>query len=127
MKKIATAALLAACALAPIAAQAGPFDSAYGNTVTRTNPDGSKTAIYVNADGTWKQVTGGQTVSGTYTWKNPSTACFTATNPAPTPEQAKMMGDGCQDFSGATHGVGDTWTEKTPDGKSVTMAITAGR
>lgn len=126
MNKI-VAALAAACVLAATAAQATPFDTSYGNTVTRTNPDGSKTIIYVNADKTWQQTTAGKTVKGTYSWKNATTACFTMTDPAPTPDQAKMMGDGCQDFAGATHGVGDTWTEKTPDGKSITMAITAGR
>jgi hypothetical protein len=126
MKKFVAAAVTA-CALAATAAQAGPFDSAYGNTVTRTNPDGSKTVIYVNADGTWQQTTAGKTVKGTFSWKDPTTACFKATDPAPTPEQAKMMGDGCQNFGGPAHGVGDSWTETTPDGKHLTMAITAGR
>jgi hypothetical protein len=121
------AAAAAACVLAATAAHAGPFDTAYGNTVTRTNPDGSKTVIYVNADGTWQQTTAGKNVKGTYVWKNATTACFTATDPAPTSEQAKMMGDGCQDFAGPEHAVGDSWTEKTPDGKQFTMAITAGR
>lgn len=121
------AAAAAACALAATLAHAGPFDSAYGNTVTRTNPDGSKTVIYVNADGTWQQMAAGKTVKGTYVWKNATTACFTATDPAPAPEQAKMMGDGCQDFAGPTHAVGDTWTDTAPDGKQLTMSISAGR
>jgi hypothetical protein len=38
-----------------------------------------------------------------------------------------MMGDGCQDFAGPAHAVGDTWTDTTPDGKQLTMSITAGR
>jgi hypothetical protein len=125
MKKILAAAA-AVCALSAVSAYATPFDTAYGNTVTRTNPDGSKTVIYVNADGTWQQITNGQTVGGTYTWKNETTACFVM-NPPP----AQPMGDGCQDFAGPTRNVGDTWTEtgKGPDGKdyTVTMSITAGR
>jgi hypothetical protein len=126
MKKI-VATLAAACVLASTAAFATPFDGAYGNTVTQTNPDGSKTVIFVNADGTWQQTTAGKTVKGTYTWKDATHACFTATDPAPTPEQAKAMGDGCQDFGGPAHKAGDTWTEKTPDGKSISVSITAGR
>jgi hypothetical protein len=123
-KTIAVA--VAAVALLSVAASASPFDAAYGNTVTRTNPDGSKTIIYVNADGTWQQSTNGRTVAGTYVWKDASTVCFTMTNPAPTPEQAKQMGDGCDKIEG-THNVGDTWTDRTPDGGTVTMTITAGR
>jgi len=33
---------------------------------------------------------------------------------------------GCNEIKG-DHKLGDTWTETTPDGKTITMAITAGR
>jgi hypothetical protein len=124
--RILLAAAAAACAYASVAAYAGPFDAAYGNTVTRTNPDGSTTIIYVNADGTWQQNTGGRIARGTFTWKDATTACFTMTDPAPTAEQLQQMGDGCTKF-GESHGVGDTWTEQAPGGATITMAITAGR
>jgi hypothetical protein len=125
MKAIFCAAV-AACALASTAAYAGPFDAAYGNTVTQTGPDGTKVVIYVNADGTWQRMMGGQTASGTYAWKDATTACFTQTNPAPTPEMQARMGDGCQKFN-ESHGVGETWTEKAPNGATYTVSITAGR
>jgi hypothetical protein len=117
----------AACALAATAAHAGPFDGAYGNTVTQTMADGATTVIYVNADGTWQQMRNGKTAKGTYTWKDATTACFVQTDPAPTPDQQKAMGDGCQNFAGPVHVVGDSWTEKGPGGQSITMKITAGR
>jgi len=126
MKKI-VAAVAAACVLASSAAFAGPFDSAYGNTVTQTMADGTKVVVYVNADGTWQRSMNGATAKGTYTWKNPTTACFTQTDPAPTADQQKQMGDGCQDFAGPAHVVGDTWTETGPGGQKITVAITAGR
>lgn len=80
----------------------------------------------MNADGTWQQTMGAMTVKGTFTWKDPSTACFRQTDPAPSAQQTQMQGDGCQNFP-ASHAVGDSWTEKGPDGKDYAMAITAGR
>jgi len=123
MKKFLGAAV-AACAFASVAAYAGPFDSAYGNTVTQTGPDGSKTVIYVNADKTWEQHRGDKVVKGTYSWKDDSHACFTVTDPAPAdPSKATN----CNEIKG-DHKVGDTWTETMEDGKTqITMAITAGR
>jgi hypothetical protein len=125
MKAILGAAV-AACVLASAAAHAGPFDAAYGNTVTQTMANGYKAVVYVNADGTWQSTTNGVTVGGTYVWKDAVTACFTQTTPPPTADQMKQMGDGCQKFN-ETHAVGDTWTEKLPDGSTMTVAITAGR
>ena len=122
MKRIILAAI-AAFAVST-AAQANPFDAAYGNTVTQTLPDGTKIVIYVNPDNTWQQVMGGKTAKGTYTWKDATHACFTVTDPAPAdPSKATN----CNEIKG-DHKVGDTWTETTPDGKTkITMTITAGR
>ena len=122
MKRIALG--LAAVLLSTAAAQAGDlFAVAYGNTVTQTMPDGSKTIIYVNADKTWEQHMGGKVIKGTYSWKDDTHACFTETDPAPAdPSKATN----CNEIKG-DHKVGDTWTEQTPDGKTMTMAITAGR
>ncbi len=126
MKKILAAAIAAGALLSTVA-YADPFDGAYGNTVTQTMADGSKIVVYVNADGTWQRTMGASTAKGTYTWRNSTTACFVQTDPAPTADQQKQMGDGCQDFSGPTHVAGDTWTEAGPGGQKITVAITAGR
>jgi len=122
MKHMALAAA-AALFVSTGAWAADPFAVAYGNTVTQTLPDGTKMTTYVNADHTWEQHVGGKTVKGTYAWKDDTHVCFTVTDPAPTdPSKAT----GCNEIKG-DHKVGDTWTEQTPDGKSITMAITAGR
>ena len=87
MKRITLAA--AAVVALSGAAYADPFASAYGNTVTQTLPDGSKSIVYVNADMTWKQTMGGKSFGGTYVWKDATHACFTFTYPAPAdPAQA---------------------------------------
>lgn len=115
---------LAAVLLSTAAAQAGDlFAVAYGNTVTQTMPDGSKVVIYVNADKTWEQHRGDKVFRGTYAWKDDSHACFTETDPPPAdPSKATN----CTEIKG-DHKVGDTWTEDMGDGKTMTMAITAGR
>ena len=116
---------LAAVLLSTAAAQAGDlFAVAYGNTVTQTAPDGSKTVIYVNPDKTWEQHRGGKVFKGTYAWKDDTHACFTMTDPAPSDA---AHATNCDEIKG-DHKVGDTWTETMPDGKTqITMAITAGR
>jgi hypothetical protein len=117
--------ILAAVAVVALstAAQADPFAVAYGNTVTQTLPDGTKIVIFVNADMTWQQTVAWHVTKGTYAWKDATHVCFTVTDPAPAdPTKAT----GCNEIKG-DHKVGDTWTEQTPDGKTITMAITAGR
>jgi hypothetical protein len=116
---------LAAAAVVALstAAHADPFAVAYGNTVTQTLPDGTKIIIYVNPDMSWQQTAGGHVTKGTYAWKDPTHVCFTVTDPAPVdPSKAT----GCNEIKG-DHKVGDTWTEQTPDGRTITMAISAGR
>lgn len=122
MKRIILAAV-AAVAVSAGAQAADPFAVAYGNTVTQTFADGTKMTTYVNADHTWQQTIGGKTMKGTYAWKDATHVCFTVTDPAPAdPSKAT----GCNEIKG-DHKLGDTWTEATPDGKTITMAITAGR
>ncbi len=121
MKRI----LLTAVAIVALstAAEADPFASAYGNTVTQTLPDGTKFVGYVNPDLTWQQTMGGKVSKGTYNWKDATHVCFTVTDPAPAdPSKATN----CTEITG-DHKVGDTWTETTPDGKAITTTITAGR
>jgi len=106
------------------AAHADPFAAAYGNTVTQTMPDGKKTVIYVNQDGTWEQQGADGDIKGTFVWKDDHTACFTQTDPAP---KDPSKANGCNDIKG-DHKVGDTWSEPLPNGGgSVTMTISAGR
>ena len=123
MKRIALG--LAAVLLTTASASAADlFAVAYGNTVTQTMPDGSKTIIYVNADKTWEQHRADGTVmKGTYAWQDDSHACFTMTDPAPK-DPAKATN--CNEIKG-DHKVGDTWTEPLPNGQNITMSITAGR
>ena len=113
----------AAVVLSIGAAHADPFESAYGNTVTTTLPDGSKQVAYVNRDGTWEQhEADGMVIKGTFVWKGERTACFTIVDP--TPKDASKATH-CHDIAG-DHKLGETWSE-TDNGQTFTMAITAGR
>ena len=117
--------LLAAVAAAAVttAAAADPFAVAYGNTVTQVFPDGTKMIVYVNADKTWEQHIGAKATKGTYAWKDATHVCFTVSDPAP---QDPAKATNCMEIKGERK-VGDTWTEPLPDGKSITISITAGR
>ena len=118
--------LLAAAAVAMLSttADADPFASAYGNTLTTTAPDNTKIVTYVNADGTWERhAADGTVLKGTFTWKDAQTACFTVTDPAPKPG---AQSTGCRPFT-ATHAVGDTWTDTDSAGKIYSTTLTAGR
>ncbi len=122
MKRLILAA--ATVSMLATAADADPFASAYGNTLTTTAPDNTKVVTYVNADGTWERhAADGSILKGTFVWKDAQTACFTVTDPAP------KQGDqstGCRTFT-ATHAIGDTWTDKDPKGNVYTSTLTAGR
>jgi hypothetical protein len=121
MKRFVLAA--AAVLMSAGIAHADPFAGMYGNTVTITGPDGTKSTAYVNADMTWEQhAAGGAVMKGTYTWKDAGTVCFTLTDPAPKSGDATN----CSPVP-ADHKVGDTWTETTPKGQTITYAVTAGR
>jgi hypothetical protein len=122
MKRI----LLALSALAFTAgiAHADPYTNMYGNTLSMTGADGSKSTVFINQDMSWEQHTPtGVVVKGTYAWKDPSTACFTIVTPAP---KDPNMATVCYPAQ-AAHNVGDSWTMNGPDGKPNTLAITAGR
>ena len=117
--------LVAVAAIAvTTASEADPFSGAYGNTLTRTLPNGTKMIVYVNADQTWEQHTGAAVMKGTYAWKDATNVCFTLTDPAPA-EPAKAIN--CF-VATDDHKVGDIWTDPMPDGKGViTNVLTAGR
>lgn len=117
---------LAASAIAMLttAANADPFATAYGNTLTTTAPGGAKIVSYVNADSTWERhLPDGTVLKGTYAWKDAQTVCFTVTDPAPKPGE---QSSGCRPIVG-THAVGDTWTETDQKGNSYTTTLSAGR
>jgi hypothetical protein len=122
MKSIALG--FAAVLLSVAAAQADPFASAYGNTVTQTMPNGGKVVIYLNADKTWERHNAdGKVLKGTFAWKDDTHACFTTTDPAP---QDPARATGCSEIK-ESHKVGETWTEQLGNGQVITMSLTAGR
>lgn len=120
MKRILIAA--AALALTAGVALADNLAGYYGNTVISTGPDGKATKVKINKDGTYSSVLpDGKTTKGTWAWKDPTTACFTQTDPAP----AAGQGPAC--FPIDAHKVGDSWTGKTPDGKvEIKYSLVAG-
>ena len=76
--------LTSALVLVSAGASADPLAVGYGNTVTQTMPDGSKTIIYVNEDKTWEQhLANGTVLKGTFVEKDEHTVCFTLVDPAP--------------------------------------------
>ena len=120
MKYMFLFAAAAAFAVAS-AAQADPFAGAYGNTINVTQPDGSKGTAYFNPDKTFEEHRDGKVIKGTFE-VNGDTVCKNILDPVPTnPGMAKICS------KAADHKVGDTWTEATPDGKTITLSITAGR
>lgn len=113
------------------AAFAGNMDARYGNTVVATNPDGSTTKFYYNADKTFtvKAEKDGKVLGESKgTWRQDGDKlCLTAETTFGPFEAGKercvpLMGDK----------VGDSWT--TPGGKDangndivITVKIVAGR
>ena len=118
--------LFAAAAVAALAvstaAQADPLAGAYGNTITITQDDGTKFTAYFNADKTWEEHHGATVVKGTFEFKDNNQLCKTITAPAPADPAKATSCEVAQD-----HKIGDTWTETSPNGKSITITITAGR
>jgi hypothetical protein len=122
MKRI----LLAASALVLSAgiAHADPYTNLYGNTLSMTGADGTKSTVYINQDMSWEShLPDGTVLKGTYVWKDAATACFTVVTPPP---KSPDMATNCYPAQ-ADHNVGDTWTMNGPDGKAMTLTITAGR
>ena len=123
MKRILIAsALLAASATF---AHADPYTTLYGNTLSITAADGSKSSVWINQDMTWEQhFANGTVLKGTYAWKDADTACFTTTDPPPKDPSMKPF---CPANQSKPHNVGDNWSMQGPDGKTTTLTITAGR
>jgi len=95
----------------------------YGNTLSVTGANGTKSTAYINQDMTWEQhLASGPVIKGTYAWKDATTACFTQTDPPPKADQAPICLSGQ-----TTHAIGDTWSVTSSDGKASSMTLTAGR
>jgi hypothetical protein len=120
MKRILLAT--AVLALSAGVALADNLAGYYGNTVVITAPDGKVTKSKVNKDGTYSSVLpDGTTTSGTWVWKDPTTACFTQVTPPPAPDQKPAC------FPIDPHKAGDNWSTKTPDGKAeIKYSLVAG-
>ena len=112
----------AAALVVTTAAQADPLAGAYGNTITVTQDDGVKFTAFFNPDKTWEEHHGATVIKGTFELKDNNQLCKTITNPAPV-DPAKATS--CE--VAADHKVGDTWTETSPNGKQISITITAGR
>ena len=124
MRPILIALFAGGLTVAAGAAAADPVEGLYGNTATSTSPDGKTIDYYFNKDGTFSvKFPSGHGASGTYVWKDATTACFTITDPAPKPGQD---GTNCRPFP-QTHHVGDVWQEKDSDGVTWTNRVVAGR
>jgi hypothetical protein len=122
MKRI----LLAASVLALSAgvAHADPYANLYGNSLSMTGADGTKSTVYINQDMSWEShLANGTVLKGTYAWKDATTACFTVVTPPP---KSADMATNCY-AAQAGHNVGETWTMNGPDGKPNTLTIIAGR
>lgn len=109
----------AAVALTAGVALADNLAGYYGNTVVTTGPDGAAAKTKINKDGTYvTTLPDGKTTNGTWAWKDPTTACFTQTAPAPAAPACFKIDE---------HKVGDSWTGKGADGKTdVKYSLIAG-
>lgn len=104
------------------AAQADPFTTYYGNTLTIDGATG-KVVNYINADKTWQTISNGKVEKGTYEVKGETLVCFTLSDPAPA-DPAKATS--CNPVK-PNPAVGSTWTDIGPGGKPATYTLTAGR
>lgn len=112
---VATAAALAMMTGAALADPMAPF---YENSVEVTRPDGAKRTVLINPDGTYQQVSGDQSVSGTWEMKGEGEACFTS-------EATAETGPYC--VAVEERAVGDKWEMTAPDGTVETAELKAGR
>jgi len=114
--------VIVAVIFAANAARADPFEGFYGNTGVSKMADGEVMTYFFNPDGSFEShFAGGKVVKGTFRWKDPTTACFLPTEPAPPPGTKSV----CRAYP-VTHHVGDTWTEKA-NGADVVDSLVAGR
>jgi len=118
MKRIGTA-IIALCAFAATAnAGEDPYAVYYKNTYVITSSKNVVIKIHANKDGTWTSTTSdGKPGRGQWAGLGKYTCVSDAAMVDQKPD--------CSVF--VTHKLGDTWTEKAPDGTTDTMSLTAGR
>jgi hypothetical protein len=122
MKRILTAAALAAFSASMAMAADDPMASRYGNTIVTTTADGKAAgSTYYDADGKMSRKTpDGKETKGT--WKlEGDKLCITQTDPAPAAGAAPT----CLPF--AAHKVGDSWDVTLPDGTKLKATLKQGR
>ena len=122
MKRILSLAA-AVCAVSfAAAAQAGPMDGAFGNTVVLDYGNNMVAKMHANADGSYSVLQpDGKTSKGTWTATGGQT-CFSQTDPAP-PAGAAPSCSASVDGKVA----GDSWTGAGAGGAAVKISIVAGR
>lgn len=116
--------LLAAAALALIAPEAhgasgSGVESAFGNTIVSTYPDGRTGLLWLNANGTYTAKGRRRTPSsGTWTVRGQK-VCLKQKKPKAAPFAF------CTSFRQG--GVGTSWTAKAVTGERITVKLVAGR
>lgn len=111
-------ATFAAIAMMTGAALADPMASFYENTVNVTGADGSERSVLINADGTYTQVAGDESMDGTWEMSDDGQACFTS-------EATAETGPYC--VEAVERAVGDSWEMTAPDGSTETASLAEGR
>lgn len=111
-------ATLAAMTMMTGAALADPMAVFYDNTVEVTGADGTTRAVHIDADGTYSQSAGEESMEGTWEMTSETEACFSS------PETAET-GPYCVEAVERT--VGETWEMTAPDGTTETAVLVEGR
>ena len=109
--------LMMAALAAPAVAQDSQMAGAFGNTIVSTAPGGVVTRTYIDADGTYRSVTGGVEGKGNWTIRK-GLICYNQTLPAPAAPLCTL---------GAKKKVGSKWSIVQPDATSTKVTIVAGR
>ena len=97
----------------------------YGNTVLSTNDNGETSKFWFKADGTVTfETSKGEKGSGKWAIKE-GKYCSTPNLPANAPKDTPAPKESCLEYQ-ANHKVGDKWTQKDADGKTITVEIKKG-
>jgi len=117
MLKFAALALGAALMTSAAIAQTDTMQTAYGNTVVVTEPNGAVLRYHFNADHSFDVVLAdGRDAPGTYQIAN-GQICLS---------YAGREGAECTEYVTGKN-VGDTWTQRGANGNQITVSLQAGR
>ena len=118
MKRIGSAIIALFTFVATANAAEDPYAVYYKNTFVITSSKNVVTKIHAEKNGTWTSTTSdGKTGHGQWAGLGKYTCVSDAAMADQKPD--------CSLF--VAHKLGDTWTEKAPDGTNDTMSFTAGR